>query len=132
MAACREELTVTVLDLEQMHYYVLVEKQGIKTEIEDDNVAGFYGLHHEGNNVYELTGLFIEPEFIGKGYGKQLIKHATQTAKGLGATQLVIQSDPNATGFYIKAGGRKTGQLESGSIKGRFLPTFSITISGDM
>lgn len=46
----------------------------------------------------------------------------------LGATKLIIQGDPNAERFYLAAGAVLTGTRESGSIPGRYLPTFAINL----
>lgn len=90
--------------------------------------AGFYALAHQSGTEIELDSLFVEPEHIGKGFGRTLIEHAKSTAAKMGATTLIIQGDPNAERFYIAAGGVLTGTRESGSIPGRFLPTFAIEL----
>ncbi len=57
-----------------------------------------------------------------------LIEHAKRTATALGAQRLVIQSDPYAARFYRAAGGAQTGESESASVPGRYLPTFEIAL----
>ena len=58
-------------------------------------------------------------------------EHAKSVASSMGARQLTIQGDPNAERFYIAAGGVLMGRTESGSIPGRFLPTFSVSLTGN-
>lgn len=41
---------------------------------------------------------------------------------------MIIQDDPNAEAFYLAAGGVRTGDRESDSIPGRFLPLFVIDV----
>ena len=79
----------------------------------------------------ELEALFVEPRCIGQGFGRLLVEHAKSVALDMGASQLIIQGDPNAEGFYLAAGGVLTGTMESGSIPGRLLPTFVINLSED-
>ena len=49
----------------------------------------------------------------------------------MGGVTLTIQGDPNAQKFYIVAGGVLTGERESASIPGSFLPTFIIPLVGN-
>ena len=37
------------------------------------NTMGFYSLEHISTSEVELSYLFVEPTFIGKGYGRKLI-----------------------------------------------------------
>lgn len=120
MAACRRELTYTPADLRANPFFV--------AEV-DGRIVGFYGLASLSPTEIELEALFIEPAYIGQGYGRALIDHAKVTAQNLGAAALIIQGDPNAAPFYRAAGGRLTGQRESASIPGRYLPTFVIPLT---
>ena len=119
MAGCRAELTYTANDVQKGIFYVLVEQE---------TLIGFYGLMKISHTVYELEALFLEPEFIGQGYGRHLMEHCKLTVKASGGTELIIQGDPNAVDFYVKAGGQLIGERESESVAGRFLPLFSINL----
>ena len=121
MLACQKELQVTEEKINKLHYWI-AEKQ--------NKIVGFYALDPISNSEYELEALFVDPSYIGKGCGKALIIHAKIFAASLGAERLIIQGDPNAENFYLTAGGELTGELESGSIPGRFLPTFCISLTG--
>ena len=94
----------------------------------DDDAVGFYALKLLPAPDVELDSLFVEPRFIGRGFGRKLIEHAKFIACQLGARRMIIQGDPYAEKFYIAAGGVLTGQRESGSIPGRMLPTFAIDL----
>lgn len=120
MAACRQELTYTPADLRANPFFV-ADVDGI--------IVGFYGLTPLSPAEIELEALFVAPAYIGQGYGRALIEHAKATAKKLGAVALIIQGDPHAAPFYRAAGGQPTGQRESASIPGRFLPTFVIQLT---
>ncbi len=118
MEACREELTYTDIDIE--NWSVIV--------VENQRVEGFYALVPLSDTEVELEALFVEPDAIGQGYGRALISHAKTTAKAMGAKTMIIQGDPNATPFYQAIGGKLTGERESASIPGRFLPTFELDL----
>jgi GNAT superfamily N-acetyltransferase len=118
---CRDELSYDAEQLlaEHMRFFVLVSAE---------RVVGFYALKRLSKREIELEAMFVEPAFIGSGCGRSLIEHAKATAAALGATQLIIQSDPYAKRFYVAAGGVVTGTRESASIPGRYLPTLAIDL----
>ena len=119
MEACRSELSYSSKDLRR-HLFYVAEAAG--------SVVGFYALIELSAQEMELEALFVEPEHIGHGYGRRLIEHAKATARVLGPSSLIIQGDPNAETFYLAAGGKRTGERESGSIAGRYLPVFTINL----
>lgn len=124
LQACLAELSYGEEQLlsERMRFFVL---EGAR------RIVGFYALVRHSRMEYELEALFVEPAFIGKGFGRLLVEHAKSVASTMGGTKLIIQGDPNAERFYIAMGGVLTGSKESGSIPGRFLPTFSVDLTGD-
>ena len=119
--ACRDELTYTrdYIEMPGMEFWCVDDARGI---------AGFYGLSMQDPQTSELDALFVRPDRIGSGLGKFLIEHAKSRLAELGANTLVIQGDPNAEGFYTKAGGVQTGTRESESIPDRFLPVYEICL----
>jgi GNAT superfamily N-acetyltransferase len=96
----REYLTVT-LDYLATHTVACAED-------ETDAVVGFYALKHDGDR-FELDTLILTPSFIGRGLGRQLFEHAAQTARALGAFEMLIEADPNAEGFYLRMGAIRYG-----------------------
>lgn len=121
MRACREELTVTPEKMadDRFHYFVCATEQELK---------GFYALARLDEQTYELEALFVEPDQFGSGIGRALMSHAQGVATSLGARKLIIQGDPNAEHFYQAMGAVKTGDKESASIPGRFLPLFELVL----
>ncbi len=119
LEACRAELTWTAFDLSENQFRV-AEHRG--------DVCGFYALSASGPAEIELEALFVEPGRIGTGVGRVLMLHALRQCAAAGARRLVIQGDPHAERFYLRAGGERVGERESGSIPGRVLPLYSITI----
>ena len=121
MLACHDEMTIRSVDIGAglIEYVVLAS---------ENSLLGFYGLQRASASRIELDALYIDPDYIGCGYGRQLLAHAIESARQNGAQHMTVQSDPNATGFYLSAGATQTGTLESGSIPGRFLPLLEIPV----
>ncbi len=66
-------------------------------------LQGVYGLSVDGHRA-ELEHLWVHPDAMGKGIGRQLWKHAVGRAGAAGAQRLEILSDPNAASFYAHLG----------------------------
>lgn len=121
MEACREELTISAEDLHAEHLsYRVMEQAGA--------MVGFYCLERLGRGQFELEALFVEPDFIGQGCGRALLAHALALATALDGSSVLIQGDPHAEAFYRAAGGEQIGTRPSGSIPGRELPLFRISL----
>ncbi len=120
MAACRDELTLSADEVVRNPTYV--------SEVEGQ-VIGFYAIERVDQVRMELNFLFVDPAFIGRGYGRALIEHAKQIARDLGSSALVIQGDRNAQHFYRAAGAHQVGERASSSIPGRTLPLFEVLLS---
>ena len=79
---------------------------------DDDNIIGFYGILL--NDVEDsLEYLFIEPKYIGKGYGKILWNHALEECKKLSIKEFTIITSPDARGFYLRLGATIYTQVDS-------------------
>lgn len=113
MAAVRAELTVDPAEVGRHPTFVAADRSSL---------AGFYTLRPRPDGEIELADLFVAPEWIGRGCGRALLAHARDQARALGHRTMVVQSDPYAEGFYLRAGGRLVGTEPSGSIPGRRLP----------
>lgn len=99
MEIWRDELTITP---------EFVESHETFSAVMDGQVAGFYALGQK-NGKLDLLHLWILPEWIGRGIGRFLFQHALEGAKAMGFRELEIESDPNAEGFYLRMGARRTG-----------------------
>ena len=96
--------------------------------IEDDkNIVGFYGILVE-NDMTSLEYLFIEPKYIGQGYGKLLWNHLVEYCKSEGFKELCIVTSPQAKEFYLKMGAVSWGEVESLLKKGRIIPRLIYTV----
>ncbi len=77
-----------------------------------DEILGFYAMI-QGSTSTELDHLWIRPEHIGKGVGKELFVHAIERAKYRGDQTVQITADPNAEGFYAHMGAVKIAEFNS-------------------
>lgn len=119
MRDCEDELRVTKTKLCAAEFAYVMAKQNTRT-------IGYYALQHISEGILELDALFVHPDFIGKGAGKALFRHALQNAAAQNAKRIDIQSDPNAEAFYLAMGARLVGHKASQSIPNRVLPLLSI------
>jgi GNAT superfamily N-acetyltransferase len=71
--------------------------------------VAFYTLQ-ENNGKAWLENLWVLPEYMGKGVGAALFRHAADLARQRGYKKLQLEADPNATGFYIKMGMQPIGE----------------------
>lgn len=121
MRACEAELRVTPASINNPDFCTVVA-------LHNDEIVGFYVLEEISADEIELGAMFVRPSCIGQGVGQQLMAHAKQNARALGAQTLRVQADPNAAKFYQAAGGIHSGSKASGSIAGRFLPIYRIRL----
>lgn len=113
LAICRDDLALSPDDIATSAVYV--HEVG-------DALLGFYRLLLQDDGVAELDALFVASAAIGHGVGRQLWQHAVAMAAEQGCTEIVLQSDPQAEGFYLAMGAQRDGESESTVIPGRMLP----------
>ena len=83
----------------------------------DGEIRGFYALCLSGEKA-ELEHMWVRPDYIGTGIGKELFLDAMERAATLNITKVELSADPNAAGFYERMGATKIGQTDS-EIDGR-------------
>lgn len=76
----------------------------------------------------ELEDLWVEPSSIGSGAGRLLFEHAVEVARRGGASDLEIDADPHAVGFYERMGAVRIGETRSKLFPGRTLPRLRIVL----
>jgi Acetyltransferases len=88
----------------------------------------FYTLQEKDENAW-IENLWVSPELIGKGVGKELFLHAAALARQRGYKALQLEADPNAVGFYEKMGMDKIGERHS-EVEGqpRILPIMEMKL----
>lgn len=115
----RNELTVSKEDIDENEVYKLVVK---------DDLIGYYLFIKLNEEDVTLDRFFVDPKYIGKGYGKVLMDDCLDRLQKMGFKKVTLNSDPHAEKFYEKVGFKVVGQLES-SIKNRFLPIMELEIN---
>jgi GNAT superfamily N-acetyltransferase len=79
----------------------------------EGRVIGWAAAIGQGD-VWWLDDLWIEPEWMGKGIGSRLFRHAAEGGRRAGAVRMEWEAEPNALGFYEKMGGRYLRDSEAG------------------
>ena len=115
----KDDLTISAEYIDKNEVYKLKE---------DDKLIGYYSFQSADCKKVKLDNIFIDPEFIRRGYGKILMNHFFKQVKNKGFENIYLDSDPNAEKFYQNLGFKVIGQLES-SIKNRFLPIMELEIN---
>lgn len=86
----------------------------------DGKIIGFCVMG-ETKEAYEVLHLWLEPTYIGKGYGKALLNEALAKVV-LQPKDIVVEADPYAAPFYAKQGFVTFDQIASIYPAGRVLP----------
>ncbi|MGR4931663.1 GNAT family N-acetyltransferase [Bradyrhizobium sp. CAR08] len=118
LEACRRELSLSRRDLEETQVAVAEE---------NGEIVGVVQVKVSSGEA-ELLKLFIEPHALRSGTGRILFAWAAEVSRDEGATQMVIEADPDAAPFYSRLGARATGEVPSGSIPGRLLPRLTFDL----
>jgi GNAT superfamily N-acetyltransferase len=100
-------------------------KEFFVADVEGRAVA--WGALIPRGDVVWLDDMWVEPEWIGKGVGSILFRHAVERAGELGAATMEWEAEPNAVGFYERVGGRYLRDSEP-SEWGRVLPIMGIDV----
>src|SRR5438445_8346960 len=103
-----------------------VTKNEVYMAANREEILGFYALVIADGQA-ELEHMWIRPEHIGAGIGKELFVHAMQRAASLSVEAVGITADPNAEGLYQHLGAKRIG-AERSEIDGkpRLLPRLRI------
>ncbi|HUT51640.1 MAG TPA: GNAT family N-acetyltransferase [Alphaproteobacteria bacterium] len=119
MARAAEALTVTPEMISAGRVVVLEDGGG---------VAALYALSYEEDGTAELDLLFVEQACLGAGHGERLFAHAIEAARVAGARRLIVESDPNAAGFYARMSMTPVGERVSPVEAGRVLPVLALAL----
>lgn len=75
----------------------------------DDEVVGFASYAAAGGGRAELEDLFVLPEHMGRGIGRELVVAIEDAATTAGLTVIDVTANANALGFYEAVGFRVVG-----------------------
>lgn len=95
--------------------------------LNDNKVIGYYAYIIEEKEIARLDNLFVLPEYIGKGFGKYLVNDFLERMRKQEIKKIILDSEPNATEFYLRIGFEKIGEFET-SIKNRFMPIMEMKL----
>ena len=121
MESVREELQIPVAHIKAGYVHIL-EDAG--------NLIGFFSLI-EVKGKWELDFAFLDPPYIGHGYGRALWQAVVGEAQRLGIQSFAIVADPHAEGFYLRMGAERIGEIASASAKNRVLPVLRAVVRND-
>jgi len=80
-------------------------EEGTLYVLEDGGVRGVCVVTDEGGGLLEIKNIATDPAYHGKGYGRALIEHVTETYRGRFHTLQVGTGDsPLTVPFYEKSG----------------------------
>ncbi len=96
---------------------------------EDDNIIGFYSVIVDKSET-SLEYFYIDPKYIGKGYGKTLWNYLIEDCRNRGIKEFSLVTSPQAKEFYIRMGAFICGEVESLLKKGRIIPKLNYIIEG--
>lgn len=120
LAACREELSLNRGDFDRL--VIRVAEDG------DGRIAGFYAIGVLNKVEGEVRLFFVDLPFIGRGIGRHLFGDLIEIAREKGLRTLRIDADPGAAAFYERMGAEPAGEVPSGSIPGRLLPSYRLRV----
>lgn len=94
----------------------------------DGELAGFCTLLEKDGNAW-LENLWVKPEMMGKGIGRQLFNYVVETARSRGYQKMRLEADPHAEEFYKHMGMVKVGEKPA-DMEGqpRILPLMEIDL----
>ena len=79
----------------------------------DGRLVGFSAVLSRENGRCELEDLFVEPDVMRLGVGRQLVHDLAERAAAAGATHVDVTANPNALGFYLRVGFVVTGETST-------------------
>ncbi len=89
-----------------------IEDNYVWVATNEDDILAFIAIGVTEKTA-ELEHLWVKPEYMQLGIGRQLLRHAIDFCEQQEVTALKIESDPNAQGFYEKLGAKQIGEVQS-------------------
>lgn len=116
----KDALTITKAYINKYEVYKLTNDENI--------IIGYYSYMFLNDAEIKIDNLFIDPRYLGKGFGSLLMDDFLKRIKTLPFEIVTLDADPNAEQFYHKFGFKTVGKLKS-TIENRFLPIMELKIS---
>jgi len=90
---------------------------------EQNELVAFFSVEASPERVW-LDNLWVTPDLIGTGLGRQACEYVLRLAREQGWQHLWVLPDPPAAGFYLKLGFSDTGERVPSRVPGG--PLFSV------
>ena len=96
----------------------------------DEKIVGFINLKEtEQANTYDLSAIYLLPDYHGKGIGSRLIAHSIESIKNFEEIFLEVEKDNiNAVNFYKKLGFKIVDEYND-DFDGHILRTLKMSLS---
>lgn len=120
MAALAPELTFTPADLAQERDHVEVLESA-------DDLLGVFRLCWRTEMAF-LEDLWIDPEAMGRGYGRLVFERSVEVARSWGKGVMELEADPFAEPFYLHLGAVRVGMSPVTIVPGRSVPLMRYTL----
>lgn len=119
MESVRDQIRVSPEAIALGHVWVALDGTG--------KPGGVMQVDRLNQTIADLSLMFIAPECMRLGFGRALFAKGCEIARDMGAWELVIDSDPQAAGFYAAMGAARIASAPTG-YQGRLLPRFSLRL----
>ena len=80
-------------------------KQADYVLVDDGRIVAMTGLKRN-----EIGHLFVDPDFAGKGLGRELVAFAGREFRAAGHGEMIVYASLNASGFYERCGFQAVGR----------------------
>ena len=104
-AQCREFYDAEILDAwtsgDLTEQFTLWVESSFHVAVEGHRVLGTGAIDLDSG---QIDGIFVLPDLMGKGIGRQLLAHFEDMAAGVGLSVVGLNSTLNAAAFYRKCG----------------------------
>jgi GNAT superfamily N-acetyltransferase len=82
-----------------------IEADGVRVAVDASGaILGFSGISDGGAGVCELEDLFVEPDLMRQGIGRQLVEDLVGSQTAAGARAVEVTAAPRTFGFYESVG----------------------------
>lgn len=87
--------------LKPARYNQPIKRGSFFVAVDDDLIVGFGNLNQDSG---EIEAVYVAPEYVGRGVGREILQVLESAARDLGLTILRLSSSLNAVHFYENAG----------------------------
>jgi GNAT superfamily N-acetyltransferase len=103
-----------------------IRKHKVLVAADNSSLLGFIAISINAENA-EVEHMWVLPEYVKNGIGKNLLNEVIKLCRSNHIKKIIIESDPNAKGFYEKMGAKHIGYVDS-IPKPRKLPVLEIDL----